>query len=62
MLAASALLWFFYFVPSWIRRREYLATERTATRLQQTMRVLAEAAEVPDTVRVEASIHEAAKQ
>jgi len=62
MLAAAALLWFFYFVPSWIRRREYLATERTATRLQQTMRVLAETAEVPETVRVEASIHEAAKQ
>lgn len=62
MIAIAAALWFLYFVPSWIRRREHLATERTATRLQQTMRVLAETAEVPETVRVEASAREAAHQ
>jgi hypothetical protein len=55
MLAVAALLWFVYLVPTWLRRREYLATERTATRLQQTIRVMAETAEMPDTVRVAAT-------
>jgi hypothetical protein len=62
MLAIAALLWFLYLVPSWLRRREYLATERTATRLQQTIRVLAETAEVPDEVRFAATAREAARQ
>jgi hypothetical protein len=62
MLAIAAVLWFLYLVPTWLRRREYLATERTATRLQQTIRVLAETAELPDTVRVAATAREAARQ
>lgn len=62
MVAIAALLWFFYLVPTWMRRREYLATERTATRLQQTMRVLAETAELPDEVRLAATAREAARQ
>jgi hypothetical protein len=62
MLAVAALLWFVYLVPTWLRRREYLATERTATRLQQTIRVMAETAEMPDTVRVAATAREAARQ
>jgi hypothetical protein len=61
MLAVAALLWFVYLVPTWIRRREYLATERTATRLQQTMRIMAETAELPDTVRIAATAREAAR-
>jgi hypothetical protein len=61
MLAIAAGLWFLYLVPTWVRRREYLATERTATRLQQTMRVLAETAEVPDAVRIAATAREAAR-
>ncbi len=61
MLAIAAGLWFLYLVPTWVRRREYLATERTATRLQQTMRVLAETAEVPDAVRVSATARDAAR-
>jgi hypothetical protein len=61
MLAIAAGLWFLYLVPTWVRRREYLATERTATRLQQTMRVLAETAEVPDAVRVAATARDAAR-
>ena len=61
MLAIAAGLWFLYLVPTWVRRREYLATERTATRLQQTMRVLAETAEVPDTVRVAATARDVAR-
>jgi hypothetical protein len=62
MLAVAALLWFFYLVPTWLRRREYLATERTATRLQQTIRVLAETSELPDEVRLTATAREAARQ
>lgn len=62
MLAVAALLWFLYLVPTWLRRREYLATERTATRLQQTIRVLAETSELPDEVRVAATAREAARQ
>jgi hypothetical protein len=61
MLAVAAGLWFLYLVPTWVRRREYLATERTATRLQQTMRVLAETAEVPESVRIAATAREAAR-
>lgn len=62
MLAVAAFLWFLYLVPTWLRRREYLATERTATRLQQTIRVMAETAEMPETVRVAATAREAARQ
>ena len=61
MLAFAAGLWFLYLVPTWVRRREYLATERTATRLQQTMRVLAETAELPDAVRLAATARDAAR-
>ncbi|MGV8885342.1 MAG: hypothetical protein ACOH1T_07095 [Microbacteriaceae bacterium] len=53
MLALAAGLWLVYLIPSWLRRREYLATELNAVRLQQTLRVLAETAEVPEPVRVE---------
>lgn len=54
VFAIAAALWIAYLLPSWMRRREYLATERTAVRLQQTLRILAETAELPDEVRVEA--------
>ncbi len=62
MLAAAAGLWMLYLVPSWLRRREYLATERNAVRLQQTLRVLAETAEVPVEVRAEATAKSVAEQ
>ena len=61
MIAIAAALWFAYFVPTWMRRREYLDTERTATRLQQTLRVMAETAELPEQVRVEVSARDAAR-
>jgi len=61
MVAIAAALWFAYFVPTWMRRREYLDTERTATRLQQTLRVMAETAELPDQMRVEVSARDAAR-
>jgi hypothetical protein len=55
VLALVAALWLVYLVPTWQRRREYLATERNAVRLQQTLRILAQTAEVPDEVRIEAN-------
>jgi hypothetical protein len=61
MLAIAAGLWFLYLVPTWLKRREYLATERTAARLQQTIRVMAEASESPEIVRVEATVRDAAR-
>jgi hypothetical protein len=61
MFAIAAALWFAYFVPTWIRHREYLDTERTATRLQQTLRVMAETAELPEQVRIEVSSRAAAR-
>ena len=62
MLALAAGLWLVYLVPSWLRRREYLATERNAVRLQQTLRVLAETAEVPVAVRAETTARSVAEQ
>ncbi|MBX3196498.1 MAG: hypothetical protein KF727_15540 [Microbacteriaceae bacterium] len=47
MLALAAGLWFLYLVPTWVRRREHLATERRTVRLQ-AMRVLAESSEQPE--------------
>lgn len=62
VIALAAVLWFLYLVPTWLKRREYLATERNAVRLQQTMRILAESAEVPSVVRVEATARTVAAQ
>lgn len=62
IVALAAVMWFLYFLPLWLRRREYLATERNAVRLQQTMRVLAESAEIPSVVRVEATARTVAAQ
>ncbi len=55
VIVIAGVLWFAYLVPTWLRRREYLATERNAIRLQQTLRILAETTEVPAQVRAEAS-------
>ncbi|MDM4762013.1 hypothetical protein QT381_03215 [Galbitalea sp. SE-J8] len=62
LLAIAAVLWLVYLVPTWLRRREFDATERNAVRLQQTLRVLAETAEVPDAVRAETTARDAALQ
>lgn len=61
MLALAAALWLVYLIPSWLKNREYVATERNAVRLQQTLRVLAETAEVPKTVRAEATARSVAE-
>jgi hypothetical protein len=60
MVALSAVLWFLCLLPSWMRRREFLATERNAARLQRAIRVMAESAEAPHELRVEASARDAA--
>ncbi|ODA89893.1 hypothetical protein ATY41_11805 [Leifsonia xyli subsp. xyli] len=62
VVALAAALWLAYLVPLWLRRREYLATERNAVRLQQTLRILAETAELPDEVRLEATAKTVAEQ
>lgn len=62
IIAIAAVLWLTYLVPTWLRRREYLATERNALRLQQTLRIMAETAEVPTQIRAEASARNAAHQ
>lgn len=59
MFLAIALLWGAVLVPAWFRRREFNAAERNALRLQRTLRVLAQTAEVPEEVRVEATAREA---
>src|SRR4051794_2888047 len=62
VVALAAALWLAYLVPVWLRRREYLATERNAVRLQQTLRILAETSELPDEVRMEATARTVAEQ
>lgn len=61
MLALGAGLWLVYLVPSWLKRREFDATERNAVRLQQTLRILAETAEVPAPVRAETTARSVAE-
>ncbi|WP_345374947.1 hypothetical protein [Frondihabitans cladoniiphilus] len=55
VLGLVALLWLAYLIPSWHKRQEYLATERNAVRLQQTLRILAETSEVPEEIHIEAN-------
>lgn len=59
MFLIIALLWAAVLVPAWNRRREFNAAERNALRLQRTLRILAETAEVPQEVRIEATAREA---
>ncbi|HEY8589001.1 MAG TPA: hypothetical protein VIL55_05575 [Naasia sp.] len=62
VIALAAVLWLVYLMPTWLRRRQYLATERNAVRLQQTLRILAETAEAPSEVRAEANARSIAEQ
>ncbi|WP_350349347.1 hypothetical protein ABIQ69_05345 [Agromyces sp. G08B096] len=62
LVAVAAALWIAYLLPTWLRRRQYLATERNAVRLQQTLRILAETAETPEAVTVEATAREVVAQ
>jgi hypothetical protein len=38
MLAIAALLWFLYLVPTWLRRREFIASENGAGRPERLLR------------------------
>ena len=62
MLGIAALLWFLYLVPTWLRRREYLATERTTARLQYTMAARALRGESAEETDLSATAREAARQ
>ena len=62
LIALAAALWLLYLVPMWRRRAEYLATERNAVRLQQTLRIMAQTAEVPAEVRAELTARDVAAQ
>jgi hypothetical protein len=62
LMALAAALWLLYLIPLWRRRREYLATERNAVRLQQTLRIMAQTTELPEPVRAELTAREAAAQ
>lgn len=62
VLIIAVVLWVAYLVPVWTRKREYLATERNAIRLQQTLRIMAESAEAPEEVRLEADARTIAVQ
>ncbi|WP_306232125.1 hypothetical protein [Agrococcus beijingensis] len=62
VLLVAVVLWVAYLVPVWTRKREYLATERNAIRLQQTLRIMAESAEAPEEVRLEADARTIAVQ
>ena len=55
VFAVAAALWIMYLIPTWKRRRHFDATEMNAVRMQQTIRALAETADVPEEVEVEAS-------
>ncbi|QTX04027.1 hypothetical protein [Agromyces archimandritae] len=62
LAAVAAALWIAYLLPSWFRRRQYLAEERNVVRLQQALRVIAETSETPETVEVEVTAREVARQ
>jgi hypothetical protein len=52
MVALAAGLWLVYLMPTWFKRREYAALEKTNIRRQQALRVLEETAPVPAVERV----------
>jgi hypothetical protein len=52
MVALAAGLWLVYLMPTWFKRREYAALEKTNIRRQQALRVLEETAPVPTIERV----------
>ena len=62
LLLIAGVLWLVYLVPIWLRRSEYLATERNAARLGQTLRVLAETAAPTEELKTELTAREVAKQ
>lgn len=62
LVLVAAALWIVYLLPMWLNRHQYDAHERNAVRLQQTLRILAETAETPEAVRLEANARTVAAQ
>jgi hypothetical protein len=56
MVVLAAGLWLVYLMPTWFKRREYAALEKTAVRRQQAMHVLRETAPIPVLTRVESIV------
>ena len=56
MVVLAAGLWLVYLMPTWFKRREYAALEKTNIRRQQALRVLEETAPVPVAERVAAIV------
>ena len=51
-----------YLVPLWLKRNEYYATERNATRLGQTLRLLANTTEASEEIKAELKARSIAKK
>lgn len=62
LLVALALLWVVVLVPSWAHRRQQRVAAQHAARIQRTVRLLAETAELPEEHVLEANAKEAFKQ
>jgi hypothetical protein len=62
LLLVAAALWLVYLVPLWMRRSEYYATERNATRLGQTLRLLANTTEASAELKAELSARSIARK
>lgn len=62
LLVVAAILWLVYLVPLWLKRNEYYATERNATRLGQTLRMLANTSEASDEIKAELKARSIAKK
>jgi hypothetical protein len=56
MVVLAAGLWLVYLMPTWFKRREYAALEKTNVRHQQALRVLEETAPIPAAERVAAIV------
>lgn len=56
ILAVVIVLWLIYLVPSWLRRRQYSATEKQVTRMQQALRVMSETSSPEGQEVVEADL------
>jgi hypothetical protein len=62
LLVVAAILWLVYLVPLWLKRNEYYATERNATRLGQTLRMLANTSEASEEIKAELKARSIAKK
>ena len=62
LLVALALLWVVVLIPSWARNRQHRVAEQHAARIQRTVRLLAETADLPEEHVIEANAKEAFNQ